>query len=139
AVLGMRDGQQPLVAGQRVNTGIVVVGGHHFRTAAGAGEHARGAAVVRGADRGDRPADRHPGRVTGGHTGHRGLRSLTVWPAGERLTYPLTELVAVGVVEPPDVLAVRADRGVPGAVGPVGDLAVQVGGAVPGVDLPHPA
>ena len=56
-------------------------------------------------------------------------------PPGERLGPPDAELVAVGVGEPPDGLAVRAERGHQRAVGPVGHLAVLVGLPVPRVLL----
>jgi hypothetical protein len=68
-----------------------------------------------------------------------GLLRLAALGRGERLADPGAELVAVGVVEPPDPLAVRGRRGVQGAVGPVGDAPVLVRRAVPGVHLPDTA
>jgi len=89
-------------------------------------------AVVGGAaDDGEAAADLEPGRVGRGHAGGR----VDVRTAGERLTHPDAELVAVGVGEPPHLFAVRGQRAVAGPVRPVGHLAAFAGGAVPGVQL----
>ena len=89
--------------------------------------------VGRPAD-GDRaPAEVEPGRVAAAAAPET---AGSADAAVERLADPHPELVAVGVVEPPDRGAVGARRAVACAVRPVGDLPVGVGGPVPGVDLP---
>ena len=79
-----------------------------------------------------RAADLEPRRV--GRLRPRARRRVSGPPANGWVM-PDAELVAVGVGEPPDRLAVGAERAHQRAVGPVGDLAVLAGLAVPGVLL----
>ena len=81
---------------------------------------------------GRRPTSR-PGGVAGLDAG--AARGGSGAPPANGSVDPAPELVAVGVGEPPDRRAVGGEGGGIGAAGPVGDLAVQVGGAVPDVDL----
>lgn len=86
------------------------------------------------------PPDREPRRVRGLEPRGRGLvrRPSAPIAAVERLTHPHPELVAVGVVEPPDRLAVRRQYPVRRAVRPVGDLSLLPGRPVPCVQLVRP-
>ena len=56
--------------------------------------------------------------------------------AREGLDHPAPELVTVGVVEPPHVLAWRVDRAVERAFLAIRQLPFLVRGAIPGVQLP---
>ena len=58
--------------------------------------------------------------------------------AAEGLPHPDPELVAVGVREPPDPLAVRRQHAVRRPVRPVRDLPLLAGRPVPGVQLVRP-
>lgn len=133
-VLGVRDREQPFVAGQRGDTGVVLARVEPLGLAVGV--HEQLAAVVgRDADRGEAVPDFEARRVAVVHVGQRGFGGTT----GEGLALPGPELVAVGVVEPPDRRAVGRGGGVHRAVGAVGDLAVLTRRAVPRVDLPDAA
>ncbi len=85
------------------------------------------------------PPDREPRRVRGFEPGSRGLvRRPSAPTTVERLAHPHPELVAVGVVEPPDRLAVRRQYPVRRPVRPVGDLPLLPGRPVPRVQLVRP-
>ena len=77
-------------------------------------------------------ADRQPGVVGAAQL----LRGDARWSAVKALDDPATELVAVGVVEPPDGLPVGRDDAGHGPLASIGYLPALPGGAIPGVDLP---
>ncbi len=130
AVLGVLEHQQPLVARHAGEVGVVLAGVEDSGRPISHDVDAR-PVVGRAADDDDVPADLEPCRVGSRDPG----RGLDVGAAPERLLLPDAELVPVGVVEPPDLLAVRGQRTVAGAVRTVGDLPVHVGVTVPGVEL----
>src|SRR5437763_2990778 len=133
----MRDRDERLVARECRYPGVVRMRVEPVRLVADTREQLA-AVVGRHAERDDAGADLQPGRVAVVDVRH-GLFRLAAFGLPERLADPRAELVAVGVVEPPDRLAVRRRRGVQGAVWPVGDAAVRAGRAIPGVDLPDAA
>jgi hypothetical protein len=129
------DHQQLVVDGQRVHRCRVGVPVDHPRCPAGRGEPQLAAVVGGPADGGQRAADLQARRIGRPDLGNGdGVRAT-----GERLGHPDAELIAVGVGEPPDGLAVGAERADQRAVGPIGRLTVLVGLAVPGVLLDHAA
>ena len=131
AVLGVGHDQQLVVPGECVDRRRVGVPVDHPGGPAGRREPQLAAVVGRAADRDQRAADLEPGGV-----GRFDLRDGDgVRAAREGLRVPDAELVAVGVGEPPDGLAVRAERAHQRPVGAVGHLAALVGLAVPGVLL----
>ena len=136
AVLGVRDGQQRLVARQRADPGVLGVGVEDARVTppvvTALAHRERRPVVGRPADGHRAPAQVEPRRVAG--LGARDGRLGR--PAVEGLADPHPELVAVGVVEPPDRGAVGARRAAACAVRPIGDPPMGVRGPVPGVDLP---
>ena len=86
------------------------------------------------AENGEARAEGEPGAVRGREV----LRDRLAAPARERLTHPVAELVALGVVEPPDVRPVRIEPArdpIAGALGAVGHLAMGTAAAVPRIDL----
>ncbi len=130
AALAVLDHQQPLVAGQAGQVGVLLVPVEHL--GAGRADDVDGAAVVVGAaGRGQGAAELEAGGVGGWHARQR----LGVRAALPGLRPPDAELVAVGVVEPPDRAAVGGQGAVARAVGPVGHLPGGAGVAVPGVQL----
>ncbi len=131
AVLGVLDRHQGLVPAQAADTGVVLAAVEHLRGRARPRHPHRRAVVVRAPDHDDVAAHLEPGGV-----GRRHARcGVDVRAAGERLALPGAELVAVGVVEPPHLGAVRRQRAVAGAVVPVGDLPHLTAAAVPGEQL----
>ena len=131
AVLGVADREQGLVLGEAADARVLGVGVDHLGGAVAAAHPDPGARVGRGARRDDRAPDVEARGVPVLDARERGL----VVAARERFGDPVAVLVAVGVGEPPHQLAVGREGGGVGAAGSVGDAAVEVGRAVPDVDL----
>ncbi len=137
AVLGVLQGDERPVVRQVPDPGGLPVPVDLDRFTAGRPYEMDGGSVLVGgaADHGGAVApDGEARRIRGGEARGGGL----VLSAAERLAHPYTELVAIGVAEPPDCLAVRRQHPVGGPVGPVGHLALPSARPVPGVQLVGP-
>ena len=139
AVLGVADREEGLVLRQRADARVLDVAVDHRRRTLARPQPDPGAGVGGGAHGGDGASDLEARRVAVLDARDGELGDRAVGQTGEGLGDPVAELVAVGVGEPPHPLTVGRQRGGVGAAAPVGDLAVDVGGAVPDVHLGRPA
>ena len=105
---------------------------HDLRVPSRIGQVDPGAVVVGEPGHHDVPADLQTGRVPGSDAGQRLDRRTG---RTERLPPPRPELVAVLVVEPPQLAPVRAEHAAGGAVRSVGGLHAARPSDVPGVQL----
>ena len=133
-MLRMRDRQQPLVPRQGANPSIVLARIDNLSVAISPGQPDRRPVVGSHPHRGDPMPDLQPRRIPRMRPRRSGFGSAL----GKRLPHPTPELVPAGVVEPPDVLAIRADSPVRSPLIPPSHLAMAVRNTIPGIDLPNP-
>src|SRR5699024_7961343 len=136
------DRHQRVVMTQSRHLGVLAMGVQQPRIGPGAtGTHAHGmdlhaVVLVAAADDGGAVLAQQQARVVGRSQQNRrfgvGLRG-----AVERLAPPPAVLVAGGVIEPPDPLTGRVDRGLGGAAGPVGGPYQPARRRRPGMHLLH--